>query len=355
MQSAQIQQLIQQGEGLTVEFKTARHELPQSIFETVCAFLNRSGGSVLLGVNDKGELIGVDKQYVLKIKKELVNALNNPQILNPPIYIIPNEIEIEGKTVLLLPIHESSQVHTTRGKIFDRNEDGDYNISLNTNLVANLYIRKQTTFTENKIYPYATLNELRTELLSRTRQMAVNRQPAHPWESLNDMELLRSVQLYQTDYSTGKEGLTLAAILLFGRDEVIQTVLPFHRTDAICRIQNLDRYDDRDDIRTNLIESYDRLMRFVEKHLSEKFVLKDDIRISVRNLIFREIIANTLIHREYTNPFPAKLIIGQHDVQTENANKPHGSLLLEPETFSPYPKNPVIARVFNRDYAFKIF
>lgn len=73
---------------------------------------------------------------------------------------------------------------------------------------------------------------------------------------------------------------------------------------------------------------------------------KDDIRISVRNLIFREVIANTLIHREYTNPFPAKLIIGQNRVQTENANKAHTALHLEPETFSPYPKNPVIARVF---------
>ena len=346
MQPSQIQQLIHQGEGLTVEFKTAQHELPQSIFETVCAFLNRLGGSLLLGVKDNGEVVGVENQYVEKIKKELANALNNPQILNPPIYIIPNVIEIEGKTVLFIPVHESSQVHNTRGKIFDRNEDGDYNISSHTNLVASMYIRKQTTFTENKIYPFATINELRTDIISRARQMAVNRQPAHAWESLNDMELLRSVQLYQTDYSTGKEGLTLAAILLFGRDEVIQSVLPFHKTDAICRIQNLDRYDDRDDIRTNLIESYDRLMRFVEKHLSDKFVLKDDIRISVRNLIFREIIANTLIHREYTNPYPAKLLIEQHSVKTENANKAHGGLELEPETFSPFPKNPVIARVF---------
>ncbi len=131
--------------------------------------------------------------------------------------------------------------------------------------------------------------------------MAVNRQPGHVWEDMDDLSLLRSVQLYQTDYSTGKEGLTLAALLLFGRDDVILSVLPFHKTDAVCRIENTDRYDDRDDIRINLIESYDRLMHFVEKHLPDRFVLKDDIRISARNLIFREVISNTLIHREYTN------------------------------------------------------
>jgi ATP-dependent DNA helicase RecG len=157
---------------------------------------------------------------------------------------------------------------------------------------------------------------------------------------------LKSVQLYQKDYSTGQEGFTLAAILLFGRDDVIASVLPFHKTDAICRIINKDRYDDRDDIRTNLIESYDRLMRFVENHIPEKFVLKDDIRINVRNLIFREVIANTLIHREYTNPYPAKLIIESGLVQTENANKAHGMEQLTPQRFTPFPKNPVIARVF---------
>ena len=345
MNTEYIHQLIKQGEGLTIEFKTAKHEIPKSVFETVCAFLNRIGGIILLGVSDDGEINGIEQKYVQKIKKELANALNNPQIINPPIYIQADEIEIDDKTILFLHVYESSQVHNTRGLIFDRNNEGDYNITLNTNLVANLYIRKQSTFTENKIYPYATVKELRTDIIQRVRQMALNRQPGHLWESMTDMELLRSVQLFQTDYSTGKEGLTLASILLFGRDDVIASVLPFHKTDAICRVQNLDRYDDRDDIRTNLIESYDRLMRFVENNFPEKFVLKDDIRISVRNLIFREIIANTLMHREYTNPFPAKLIITKNMVYTENANKSHGELQLHPDNFSPFPKNPVIARV----------
>jgi ATP-dependent DNA helicase RecG len=38
--------------------------------------------------------------------------------------------------------------------------------------------------------------------------------------------------------------------------------MPHYKTDAMLRKENLDRYDDRDDIRTNLIESFDRLMAF---------------------------------------------------------------------------------------------
>ncbi len=72
----------------------------------------------------------------------------------------------------------------------------------------------------------------------------------------------------------------------------------------------------------------------------------ESVQKSVRNLLFCEVISNTLIHREYTNPYPAKFIIEKQTVKTENANRATGSGQLNPENFSPLPKNPVIARVF---------
>jgi predicted HTH transcriptional regulator len=65
--------------------------------------------------------------------------------LNPPLYILPQEIKIHGKVLILLDIPESSQVHRCNNRIYDRNEDGDFNITDNTNLVGELYIRKQRT------------------------------------------------------------------------------------------------------------------------------------------------------------------------------------------------------------------
>ncbi len=87
-------------------------------------------------------------------------------------------------------------------------------------------------------------------------------------------------------------------------------------------------------------------MAFVAKHLPDPFYLEGDISISIRDAIFREVASNILIHREYTNAFPAKLIIERGQVRTENSNKPHGFGLINPATFSPFPKNPVIARFF---------
>ena len=131
----------------------------------------------------------------------------------------------------------------------------------------------------------------------------------------------KSAQLYKRDFQSGKEGITLAGILLFGKDETILSVLPHHKTDAILRRKNIDRYDDRDDIRTNLLDSYERLMSFVKKHLPDPFYLEKDTRISLRSKIFREAISNILIHREYLNAFPAKMIIEHDKVLFESDNR----------------------------------
>jgi ATP-dependent DNA helicase RecG len=87
-------------------------------------------------------------------------------------------------------------------------------------------------------------------------------------------------------------------------------------------------------------------MQFVSKHLNDNFYLEGDRRISLRDKIFREVVSNLLIHREFANPFPAKLVIEKDRVFAENSNKSHGNGIIDPENFSPFPKNPTIVKVF---------
>ena len=346
MNSHQLQQIINQGEGISVEFKTSKSRLSKNAFETICAFLNRQGGYLFLGVSDDRTLTGVDADAVQGILDNIVINSNNPQKLSPPYYLSPEVVELNGKSVIVVYVPESSQVHNTAGKIFDRNEDGDFDITNQPEQVTQLYLRKQSSYTENKVYSYVTPDDFKDLLFDRVRKLARSQRPDHPWLEMDNEELLKSAGLHKKDMQTGEAGYTLAAVLLLGKDEVITSVLPHFKTDAIVRIQDTDRYDDRDDIRINLIESYDRLMEFIAKHLPEKFHLEGAQRINLRDRIFREVIGNVLIHREFTNPYPAKLVIEKDRVFTENWNKPHGTGNIDPENFSPYPKNPMIARFF---------
>ncbi|NNU77544.1 RNA-binding domain-containing protein [Clostridium estertheticum] len=346
MKVERIKEILNGGESITVEFKKSKNKLNKDVFESVCAFLNRNGGHLFLGVEDKGGIVGINQEAIEKVKKEFVTSINNPQKISPTFYLSVEEVEIEGKVVLYIFVPASSQVHRCNGKIFDRNEDGDIDITDNTNQVSEMYMRKQGTYTENRIYPFTQMSDLRSDLFTKVRKLAVNQRADHPWLLMNDMELLKSAGLYLKDLQSGKEGITLAGILLFGSDELILNALPHFKTDAILRREDIDRYDDRDDIRTNLIDSYERLMQFIAKHLNDKFYLEKDQRIGLRDKIFREVVSNILIHREFLNPFPAKLVIEIDRVFTENSNKPHGNGVIDPNNFSPYPKNPKIAKFF---------
>ena len=338
--------LIADGESRKVEFKSYGKSLGKNLYETVCAFLNRDGGDVILGIKDDGEVRGIDENCIDQLKRNFVNMINNPEIINPPCYLSIVEVEHENKKLLHIIVPQSSQVHRCKNRIYDRNEDGDFDITDNQGLVANLYMNKQKHYSENTIYPYAQMSDLRADLIDRARKLATIRQPGHLWSELNDKELLESAQLWKHDFHENKQGLTLAGILLFGKDTTILSVLPHHRTDAILRKVDTERYDDRDDIRTNLLESYDRLIAFGKKHLDDPFYLEGNQRISLRSIILREIVGNLLIHREYSHAFPAKLVIEENQLFSENSNQPQIYGDINPARFFPVPKNPLIARVF---------
>lgn len=68
--------------------------------------------------------------------------------------------------------------------------------------------------------------------------------------------------------------------------------------------------------------------------------------LRISNRIFREVVANLVVHREFSNTLPAKFIIEEGRVMTENWNRPHGHGLIDPAVFTPFPKNPVIAKFF---------
>lgn len=349
MTTAKLEELLAAGEGFTVEYKECINGLNDSVFETVCSFSNRYGGHILLGVkeiNGKGSVIGVNPAVIPDMKKNFVNMLNNTDKMNPALYLNLEELDYDGKKILWVYVPVSSQVEFCGKEIYDRNEDADQKITKNTDLAANLYRRKSNTYYERKIFPYLTTEHLKLELIPTIRRLAQNREQNHPWKDMDDMQLLRSAGLYEEDFVTGQKGFNLAAVLLLGKEEVIQSCVPGYRTDAIYRNRNKDRYDDRIVVEKNLVESYDILMEFIAKHTDDRFFLIDNVTTGVRDLIARELVSNILVHREYGSAFPAKIIIEKDRICTENWNKAIRYGRIRPENFTPYPKNPLLARFF---------
>lgn len=124
-----IKQLIAKGENDRIEFKEAQDAIPSSVYETVCAFLNYKGGDILLGVNDNGNISGVNPQTVKNMKQDFSNTINNNQILNPPFCLSIDDYVIDEKVILHIFVPEGSQVYRCKHKIYMRNNEGDYDIT----------------------------------------------------------------------------------------------------------------------------------------------------------------------------------------------------------------------------------
>lgn len=334
------------GETIAVEFKRCGNGIESDTYETVCSFLNRFGGDIYLGVQDNGEVSGVSEKVAPDLVKNFIKNVNNPNMLQPTVYLEPRIIRYKDKTIIHIHIPPSSEVHSYKKDIFDRVDDADVKVTA-TSQIAAMYIRKQNVYTEKKVLPYLQLEDLRLDLLPRIKQMAINNAGGkHPWKSMNDEEVLKSAGLYGKDAATGESGYNLAAAMLLGKDSIILSVAPGYRTDALLRKVNVDRYDDRLIVETNLVESYDLLMGFAEKHLWDKFYIENDTRMSLRNIIAREMLVNTLIHREMTSSYIAKFVIEKDRMFVENANRATHDGVLTPDDFEPNPKNPIIASFF---------
>lgn len=333
-------------EKITIEYKSCTNEISESVYETVSSFSNRYGGWIIMGVCDGGIPIGVNRNAVKDMKRNFVSQLNNTNKMSPTLYLSIEEFEYEGKILLWTYVTPTSTVIRCAGRVYDRNNEGDFDITDSPIQMENMYARKTGAFSENKLFPYATEADLHMELMPTVRRLIENKNAQHEWLKMTDHEIMISAGLYEKNLVTGEEGYNLAAIMLFGKDDVIRSCVSGYVTDAIYRVENMDRYDDRLQVSTNLIESYDRLMEFIAKHTSDKFCLINNVSTSIRDVIAREVVSNILVHRDFSSAYPAKLIIESDWLRTENWCRPRRQGKILSDEFTPYPKNPLIANFF---------
>ena len=336
------------GETASVEFKRGGNAVEHDVFESICSFLNRFGGDIFLGVLNDGTVEGVNPANAVAMMKNIVNVVNNPNVFKPSPYIEIESFDWNGRTIIHVHVPVSGDVHSYKGDIFDRVGEVDVKV-VATSQIADLYLRKKGIYTEREVFPTLSLDDFRLDMLPLVRQEAQNHLTdgrRHPWMEMTDEELFRASGLFAEDRVTAQSGFNLAAVLLLGKDETLMRICPQYETDALLRVVNVDRYDDRRIVRTNLLESYDELLEFSRKHLPAPFFLEDDKRLNLREIIVREMVANVLIHREFTSLDKSEFVIERDRMYVSNPCNPTRDGRVTPENVNPRAKNPIIAGFF---------
>ena len=196
------------------------------MWETLSAFANTEGGYIVLGVSEKKNklsIVGV-KNAGGKLKVFWDNH-NNSRKVSTPICSTSNieVMNIEGRNLILIPIPKANRKqrpvyinNNPKTGTFKRNYEGDYHCDEDE--VRQMLRDSSDEPQDFRILEGFSLKDLDPESLRAFRQRFSSRDPDHPWLAKDDQGLLIKLGGWKKDRITGKEGLTVAGLLMFGRE-----------------------------------------------------------------------------------------------------------------------------------------
>ncbi|MGD1849817.1 MAG: RNA-binding domain-containing protein [Cyanophyceae cyanobacterium] len=327
-----IETLLEQlstGENGELEFKSAQGGLPKDMWRTVSAFANTGGGLIILGIAEQETQFVVSGVSNVNAQlKEFWNNHNNAEKLSIPICSASDvTVEtIEGKSLILIRIprvdRKQRPVYINKNRLagtYKRNYEGDYRCTQDE---IDRMVRDASDQPQDlSIFDKYGLEDIDRETLKAFRQRFSSRDPDHPWLALDDKELLNQLGGWKRDRRTGKEGLTRAGLLMFGKHISLREISPNHHLDYQERLS--DDPDERWTFRItfdgkwepNLFNFYyriyDRLVQDVAVpfQLDEKAVRKGETHI---HEALREALVNTLIHADHSSSRPITVVKGKN-------------------------------------------
>jgi ATP-dependent DNA helicase RecG len=310
------------GENCDWEFKSAKGGFPGSFWETYSAMANSDGGTVLLGVSERESAIrfdGLDADQLHRYTKTLWDGLNNKGLVNRNLLSTLDVREAvvrsnnESVTLLAITIPRAGRadrpVHTGLnpfGGTYRRRHEGDYRCS--DEEVRRMISDASPEPADHRLLTGFSLSDLDAPTLAQYRQRMRAARGEHPWLSLGDLELLEQLGGWRRDRTTGESGLTLAGLLMFGKDNAIRdpAAAPNYFVDYRETLDPAVRWTDRiypdGTWQANLLQFYQRVSPRLALALPTPFALEGEMRkdVTEAHIALREALVNALIHSDYS-------------------------------------------------------
>ena len=326
-----LDHLIAQGESATLEFKQS---FDKEAIETVCAFANAKGGKVLIGVTDTAQIKGIEVS-----EETIQNYINQIKTQTEPGLIVDIDAEqVDNKSILVIQVGEFPiKPVSCKGRYYQRKANSNHQLNLTE--IANLHL--QSLQLSWDAYPanditWQDLDSTKiTEFVNRVNQTGRFKLAGTPEENLTKLQLLKDNQATQ------------AAKLLFSQE---QNTYNIH----IGRFKTPSMIIDDKMVRSTLFDAVEETMQIIISHLKVAFEITG--RKIARTEIFeyplealRELVLNSIIHRDYTSPVDNQIKIFDQKITIFNPGKLYGDLTIEQLKTDSYPsrtRNKLIAEAF---------
>ena len=299
--------LIERGESTLVEFKET---FDKETIETVGAFANTKGGSVLIGVSDKGKIKGITVgRTTLRDWSNQISQSTEPRLI-PEI----EDLKIEEKEIVVIQIKEYPiKPISIKGKCYRR--VGNTNRLMTPQEIAQMHFHSIGTSwdafpTEDKTLEDIDLKKIE-KYIREANATGRRKIEESPLEVLEKLGLVKD----------GKA--TWAAVLTFGKEPQ----KPLLQSAAHCGRFRMDKTQIIDDlmVETDLINQVDEVTKFVTRHISVRYEFEGKPK---RKEIWeyplealREAVINAIVHRDYTVPSNVQIEIYDDRIEIWNPGR----------------------------------
>ncbi len=286
MNKKELELLLKEGEGYTLEFKESDSS---DLAKEICAFANATGGKILVGVSDKREIKGI--KITNRLKSQIVDIARN---FDPKLEISVEEVEC----ILVITVPEGkNKPYSVNGNFFMRY--GPNSQQLGREEIREFFFKEGLVLWDEK--PNRDF-DLKKDLNKKALDNFIRL--ANLSLVLSTNELLQNLSLLSESH------LKNAGVLFFAKDitqfiqKAIITCVLYEGTDKINII-------DKKDFTTDLYSNYHDSLDYLKSKLNTQIIITGgphQKKLELPEKALREALANALGHRDY-NVLGAKILV----------------------------------------------
>jgi ATP-dependent DNA helicase RecG len=296
----EIMKLIQQGESLTLEFKSDSKCLPdRELVAAVVAMANTEGGDLLLGVEDDGRITGLHPNHesITGLSALIANKTN------PAISVRVERLEVESRRVARITVPKSRQLVSTSDGLLQRRRLMANGKPEAVPFYPHEFIQRQSsmglTDPSAMVIDSFTVEDLNPLERHRIREAIRKYGGDQSLLPLADNELDGALGLTTT--VDGASRPTFAGMLLLGKEADLRRLIPAH--EVAFQVLHGTNVRVNEFFRKPLLQTFEEVEQLFKARVEEEEIQVGLFRVPIPNFdrrAFREAFVNALVHRDYS-------------------------------------------------------
>lgn len=305
----------------------------------ICGFANAQGGKIFIGIDDTGEVTGIDDY------KKLMEDIPNKSVNHLGLVVDVNLHKKSGKHYIEINVPVSNIPISYHGSYHYRS--GSTKQELKGTALHDFLLKKIGKTWDDIVLDNATIQEIDNGAVASFLKAAIKSGRIYPDADKDDIATL----LQNLDLITSDGKLKAAAILLFGKKPMRYFIHSYFKigkfgvSDSDLKFQ--------DTIEGNIFEMVDKVIRLLKERYLVSPISYEGIqrieKLEYPETALREAVLNAIVHKDYTST-TIQLSVYDDKLMLWNPGKLPADIPLEKlkAKHSSYPRNKNIAETFFR-------